>query len=129
MNEEGDVARILVVDDESEIRRFLNRVITALGHEVVEAPDGQTGLNRFQDETIDLSFVDINMPGMNGITFLEEVKIIDPQAIVVIMTGYPSADTIMKTVEDDGYTYITKPFQVEQIKDLVHRGLAAHGIA
>ena len=129
MRKEGDVARILVVDDEAEIRRFINRIITALGHEVIEAPDGQTGLNRFQDETIDLSFVDINMPGMNGITFLEEVKIIDPSAIVIIMTGYPSADTIMKTVEDDGYTYITKPFQVEQIKDLVHRGLAARGIA
>jgi len=121
------VARILIVDDEAEIRRFLSRIITHMGHEVIEAPDGQTALNLYQDQPVDLSFVDVNMPGMNGITFLEEVKVLDPAAVVIIMTGYPSADTIMKTIEDDGYTYITKPFHIEQIKDLVCRGLNAIG--
>ncbi|MCK5146767.1 response regulator [bacterium] len=122
------MARILVVDDEAEIRKFLSRIMKHMGHDVLEAPDGQVALTIFQDEEIDLSFVDINMPGMNGITFLEEVKVLDPSAIVIIMTGYPSADTIMKTIEDDGYTYITKPFHVEQIKDLVLRGLGAKGL-
>jgi two-component system response regulator PilR (NtrC family) len=122
------MAQILIVDDEAEIRRFLSRIMTHMGHQVLEAPDGQAALAIFQDEHVDVSFVDINMPGMNGITFLEEAKVLDPEAIVVIMTGYPSADTIMKTIEDDGYTYITKPFHVEQIKDLVERALEAKGI-
>ena len=54
---------------------------------------------------------------------LEEVKKMDPNAVVIMMTGYPSAETIIQTIEDDGYTYIAKPIKIEQIRDLIDKGL------
>ena len=119
------MANILIVDDEPEIRKFLRRIITKMGYEVFEAGNGTEAVEIFNNNEVSLSFVDINMPEMDGIEYLETIKEIKSEAIVIIMTGFPSADTILKTIEDDGYTYITKPFQVEQIQDLVERGMQA----
>ncbi len=119
------MANILIVDDEPEIRKFLRRIITKMGHEVFEAGNGKEAIEIYNNNEIALSLVDINMPEMDGIEYLETVKKIKSEAIVIIMTGFPSADTILKTIEDDGYTYITKPFQVDQIQDLVERGMQA----
>jgi DNA-binding NtrC family response regulator len=117
------MATILVVDDEPSIRSFISRVIETMGHQPVTASTGLEGLKRFQETPVDLSFVDINMPEMNGILFLEAAKKTDPKAVVIMMTGFPSAETIVETIEDDGYTYISKPIQLERLKDLVNRGL------
>ena len=119
------MAKILIVDDEKEIRGFLSRVVERLGHEAVEAADGMAALDVYHKEEIDLAFVDITMPKMGGIEYLEKIIAEDPAAVIIIMTGYPSADTIIKTIEDDGYTYIAKPFTVDLIEDLIARGLSA----
>jgi DNA-binding NtrC family response regulator len=117
------LATILIVDDEPSIRSFISRVVETLGHQPVTASTGVEGLKRFQETPVDLSFVDINMPEMNGIHFLEAAKKTDPKAVVIMMTGFPSAETIVETIEDDGYTYISKPIQLERLKDLVNKGL------
>ena len=117
------MAKILIVDDEVSIRMFLRKVVKRMGHVPVEAGDGKEGLDRFQEESIDLSIVDIKMPEMDGIKYLEEAKKLDPHAVVIIMTGYPSAETIIQMIEDDGYTYITKPIDMNRIMDIIERGL------
>jgi DNA-binding NtrC family response regulator len=94
-----------------------------MGHTSLEAADGKEALDLFQRESVDLSIIDVNMPKMNGICYLERVKEIDPRAVVIMMTGLPSAETIIETIEDDGYTYIAKPLQIEHIQDLIRRGL------
>ena len=94
-----------------------------MGHEPVEAANGKEACEKFQEVSIDLSFIDIHMPELDGIGCLEQFKEMDPKAVVVIMTGYPSAATIIETIEDDGYTYIAKPLDVDQIMDLIKRGL------
>jgi len=60
---------------------------------------------------------------MDGLTFLHEVKKIKPDSVVIIITGFPTAETITETVEEEGYTYLTKPLNVQQIIDLIQRGL------
>ncbi|MFH1942644.1 MAG: response regulator [bacterium] len=117
------LANILIVDDEAPIRRLLSDVITRMGHTPVEAADGKEAFEKFQSESIDLSFMDIHMPGIDGIGCLERMKEIDPKAVVIMMTGYPSAETIIETIEDDAYTYIAKPLDLNRIIDLVMRGL------
>ena len=114
---------ILIVDDEEYVRRFLRGVVERLNHKAVEAGDGKDALEKFRQESVDLSIVDVNMPEMDGIVFLEEVKKMDPNAVVIMMTGYPSAETIIQTIEDDGYTYIAKPIKIEHIRDLIDKGL------
>ena len=118
------MANILIADDESGVRVFISKVTEEMGHDIHEASNGKEALELFKKGNIDLSIIDINMPQMNGICYLESVKEIDPAAVVIMMTGMPSAETIIETIEDDGYTYITKPMEINQIKDLVLRGLA-----
>lgn len=119
------MAKILIADDEPSVRTFVSRVIENMGHDVTVVENGKTAFEIFQKEAFDLSFVDINMPEMSGIQFLEEAKVLDPKAMVIIMTGFPSAETIIETIEDDGYTYVAKPLRIDQIQDLVQRGLQA----
>jgi DNA-binding NtrC family response regulator len=117
------LANILIADDESGIRMFMSKIIQEMGHTVHEAANGKEALEIFKKETIDLSIIDINMPQMDGICYLERAKEIEPTAVVIMMTGLPSAETIIETIEDDGYTYIAKPLKIEQMKDLIERGL------
>lgn len=117
------MATILIADDEISIRKFLSRVVEGMGHRVLLAENGKIALNVFESESIDLSLVDVNMPDMDGIQYLEKVKEKDPDAVVIVMTGFPSAETIIETIEDDGYTYITKPLDISRVKDLITHGL------
>ena len=100
-------------------------MITGMGHIVIDASDGREALRIFREEPVDLSIVDVNMPVMGGLTFLHEAKKRDPDAVIIMMTGYPSAETIVKTIEQDGYTYMAKPINPAHLKDLVNHGLAA----
>lgn len=115
----------MILDDEASIRSLMHRVLQSMGHETIEAEDGEAALKQCEKRDIDLYFVDIHLPNISGLQFLEKIKEKDPNAIVIMMTGYPSAETIMETIEDDGYTYITKPLDLDHIRDLVQRGLAA----
>jgi len=118
------LARILIADDEEAIRHYLERLIRMMGHETVLANDGKNALELFKTHAIDLSIVDINMPEMGGMEFLHGAKEADPDAVIIIMTGYPSAETIVETIEDDGYTYLAKPIDMVQLQDLIGTGLA-----
>jgi DNA-binding NtrC family response regulator len=125
--EEVALANILIADDEELIRSFIKRIVEGLGHKAFLAANGITALDIFKKQEIDLSFVDVRMPEMDGLTFLHEAKKINPVAVVIVITGFPSAESITETVEEQGYTYITKPLSVQQIIDLVQRGLTGQG--
>ncbi len=117
------MARILIADDETSVRSLLVRIVEKMGHEPVEACNGKEAFDLFRHGAFDLSLIDIQMPEMDGIGFLEHAKEIDPEAVIIVMTGFPSAETIIQTIEDDGYTYIAKPVHVDQVIDLINRGL------
>jgi DNA-binding NtrC family response regulator len=119
------LANILVVDDEISVRELLCRIVKDMKHNPVDASNGLEALEKFKEESIALSIVDLNMPELDGLGYLREVKKMDPNAVVIIVTGYPSAETIVETIEDDGYTYIAKPIHVDQIKELIECGLAS----
>ena len=119
------MARILVLDDEEYVRNLVCEIVQRMGHTAIEAEDGKAALKKYTEGGIDLAIADINMPEMDGITFLEEAKKVDPHAVVIMMTGYPSAETIIQTIEDDGYTYVAKPLKIDRLRDLIQRGLEA----
>ena len=117
------MARILIADDEEGVRYYLQRSIQQIGHVPIEASNGKEALDIFKSGSIDLSIVDINMPEMDGLKFLHRAKKINPAAVVIIITGYPSAESVVETIEDDGYTYMTKPIDMVRLQDLINRGL------
>ncbi|MBN1780628.1 response regulator [bacterium] len=118
------MAKILIADDEEGIRHYLHKIVGLMGHQSIEAVNGRDALKIFKENSIDLSIVDINMPEMDGLRFLHEAKQADPEAVIIVMTGFPSAESIVETIEDDGYTYITKPIDLVRLQDLIGRGLS-----
>lgn len=117
------MATILIADDEQAVRKVIIKIVKEMGHSAIEAINGKDAWTKFQKNAIDLSIVDVKMPQMDGITFLKKVKKKNPHSVVIVMTGYPSAETIIETIEDDGYTYIVKPIRISHIQDLIERGL------
>lgn len=117
------MANILIADDVDMVRRFIRRIVEDLGHTPIEAENGNVAWSNYQKQPADLCIVDVKMPEMDGVTFLRKVKEVDPYAVVIMVTGFPSADTITETIEEEAYTYVTKPLKVDQMRDLIERGL------
>jgi len=117
------LANILIADDVDMVRRFIRRIVEDLGHTPIEAENGEVAWAKYQKQPTDLCIVDVKMPEMDGVTFLRKVKEADPYAVVIMVTGFPSADTITETIEEEAYTYVTKPIKVDQMRDLIERGL------
>lgn len=113
----------MIADDVDMVRRFIRRIVEDLGHTPVEAENGEAAWQKFQRQPIDLFVVDVKMPEMDGVTFLHKVKEKDPHAVIIMVTGFPSADVITETIEEEAYTYVTKPLKVDQMRDLIERGL------
>ena len=111
--------KILIVDDSKEILDNLKEVVEALGFQADTAESAVEGLEKYKNNDYSIVFTDIYMPGMDGMDFLHEIKKINPDEIVVVMTAYPSSETIMETIIADGYTYIEKPFMFDKIKNLL----------
>jgi DNA-binding NtrC family response regulator len=117
------MATVLIADDVDMVRRFIRRIVEDLGHTPVEAENGEVAWLKFQKQPVDLCVVDVKMPEMDGVTFLKKAREIDPHAVVIMVTGFPSADTIAETIEEEAYTYVTKPLKVDHMRDLIERGL------
>jgi len=116
--------RILVVDDEQIVRMSCERALVPKGYEVLLADHAQAGLETLGREKIDLVLTDLKMPGMDGLEFLKAVKESWPQVVVVMITGYQTIDTAVKSIKLGAYDYINKPFTPAQLNEVVARALS-----
>jgi PAS domain S-box-containing protein len=119
----GSEARILVVDDEMGIREGCKRALSAEGCLVDCAEDGNLGFQKVKENHYDLILVDLMMPGIGGLDLIQKVHYIDPEIIVVVITGYASIDTAVEATKRGAYDYLPKPFSPEALTALVKRGL------
>ena len=109
-------ARILVVDDEELIRDLLKMVLIDEGYTVVTAADGEEAIERLNKSPFDLVITDLVMPKANGVEVLRAAKGIDPDYPVMVITGYPSVETVTKLVRLGAGDYLTKPFNLDVVK-------------
>lgn len=119
------MARILIVDDERNIVLLLRQLFTECGYETCEAFNGLAGLKVFQSQFFDLVITDLRMPEMDGMSFLREVKLLEPEMPVIVLTAYDSPETAAEAKESGAYVYLTKPFQVEDLLSIVEAKLGA----
>lgn len=117
------VGNILAVDDEEAIRSMLSDLLTDLGHQVTVAVDGQDALDILKEQQFDLIISDLLMPRLNGIELLHAARRIYPQCPVVIITGAPSVDTVVKLISLGAADYIIKPFSLEMMAATVTKVL------
>jgi two-component system phosphate regulon sensor histidine kinase PhoR len=116
-------ADILVVDDEMGIREGCKRALVREGYAVDLAEDGAIGLQKVQQKTYDLILMDLMMPGIGGLDLIKKVHDIDPEIIVVVITGYATIETAVEATKRGAYDYLPKPFAPETLSGLVKRGL------
>ncbi|MGH9748806.1 MAG: response regulator, partial [Candidatus Polarisedimenticolia bacterium] len=102
-------ARVLVVDDDPPVRRFLIAALQEAGYAVEEADDGETAIRMFRARPYDLVVTDIMMPGTSGIEVLRSVKQFSPWTEVIVVTAYASLDTALRALRDGAYDLLTKP--------------------
>lgn len=115
--------KILVVDDEEVVCRFLKRVLDGGGHRVEVSRGGQEALEKLEEGTFDLVITDLKMPGVDGIGVLRRAKELDPLCEVIIITAYASVESAVEVMKLGAYDYISKPFNVDRIKFVVDKAL------
>ncbi|NOQ46777.1 MAG: response regulator [Desulfobulbaceae bacterium] len=110
---------ILVVDDELSMREFLKILLEKEGYEIAVAADGKKALELTGRQNFDLVVSDIRMPGMSGLELLAELKKNAPELPVILITAFASPDDAVTAMKNGAFDYITKPFQVEEIKGVI----------
>ncbi len=118
------MAKILIVDDEHDVVLMIRLLLKEHGYEVCDAPNGLAALRLFQAHFFDLIITDLRMPCMDGMSFLHEVKKLDPAIPVVILTAYDSPATAVEAMKGGASVYLAKPFEIDQLLNVVSRMLA-----
>ncbi|MEW6375988.1 MAG: ATP-binding protein [Thermodesulfobacteriota bacterium] len=121
----SDQTNILVIDDEQIMREGCSRILSKDGWSVIPAENGKQGLDQIQANPgkIDVILLDLMMPGMSGMEVLEQVRIIDPNMIVIVITGYATVESAVEAMKKGAYDFIPKPFTPDQLRIVVKRGL------
>jgi DNA-binding NtrC family response regulator len=120
------VIKILVVDDEAEIRSLLAAVLQNKGYEVVTAEDGAAALQAVPRERPAVILMDLSMPRMNGMDALPEIKRLDAEVPVIICTAHADLATAVRAMKLGAYDYLTKPFEVELLILTLERAVERH---
>lgn len=114
---------ILVVDDEEIMREILEALLTREGYEVKLASSGEEGLELARALPFDAAVVDIMMPGINGIETLDELRRIDEDLAVVIITAYASVESAISAMKSGAFDYITKPFKNDEVLVVIRNAM------
>jgi two-component system response regulator PilR (NtrC family) len=106
---------ILVIDDEDIMREILEALLSREGYHVKLAASGEEGLELARTQTFDVAVVDVMMPGMDGLAALEELKKIDDELPVLMVTAFASVETAIAAMKRGAFDYITKPFKNDEV--------------
>jgi DNA-binding NtrC family response regulator len=115
--------RLLVVDDDVDYARLVKEHLTDMGYLVETAHNGREGLGLFRNGDFPVVLTDLDMPGMNGIELLQNIKRIDQRAAVVIITGSGTLDLAISAVKNGAHDFVVKPVTPERLKLLVERAI------
>ncbi|MCJ7831050.1 MAG: response regulator, partial [Dehalococcoidia bacterium] len=115
--------RVLIVDDEEQMRELLAKVLEKNGYQVTTAGDGGQALALLEKEPMDLVVTDVRMPGLDGMEALKAIKELNPEIVVIIMTAFGSIDQAVQAVKEGAYDYINKPFKIDEMLLTIRKAL------
>jgi two-component system nitrogen regulation response regulator NtrX len=122
------MARLLVVDDERGIRTALVQVFEYEGHEVRAAEDGLGGIEAAKDFRPDAIFLDVKMPGLDGLDVLERLREDDPSILVIMISGHGTIDTAVEATRRGAYDFLQKPLDTDRLLVTLRRALELRGL-
>ncbi len=115
--------KILIVDNEKSMRDFLSIVLKKEGYWVETAEDGDHALKCFEKDIFDLVLTDIKMPRVSGLELLKALKSVSSETVIVMMTAFASTETAIEAMKEGAYDYLTKPFQIDEVKLIIKNAL------
>ena len=118
---------VLIIDDEESMREGCRQVLEDQGHRALVAKNGMQGLHLVEEFGPNLVLVDLKMPGMSGLEVIDEIRKIDPDTIVVVITGYGSIESAVGATKRGAFDYLTKPFGPHMLLNVVARGIERYG--
>lgn len=117
--------KVLVVDDEPEIRKLVTAMLARNGYRVLSADSGENALRLFKSNPdTDLLLTDVVSPGMSGPMIADQISTLKPDIKVLFMSGYDGTQVVQRYVIEKGYSLLTKPFSMEQLEAKVRAVLA-----
>src|ERR1700694_2503039 len=117
------MGRILIADDHDALRRGLARALTAAGHEVEEAPNGNQALERLHEGHFDVVLSDLKMGGSDGLDVLRTTRALHPTTAVILMTAFGSVNTAVEAMKIGAFDYVQKPFEIEEMEVKIEKAL------
>ena len=119
---------VLIIDDDKDFSRSLSDYLEESGFLVKTANNPKKGIEEFRKKIFHAVLLDLRMPGMSGEELLAELRRIDDDASVIVITAYPSIDSAVSTTKLDSYAYLTKPFEMERLIELIKEAVEQRGI-
>lgn len=116
--------KILFIDDEPDACGLFKKIVEKKGYHVFTATDTTCGYALYKEELPDLVFLDLVMPGSNGILLLKKIKRINPKQIVIILTGYGDLHSAKAAMRLGAFDYVSKPFDINAIISSIRDALA-----
>jgi two-component system NtrC family response regulator len=114
---------ILIVEDEELMRSILRQLLEAEGYRALTADSAENALEIFASNDVAVTLTDIKMAGMDGLELLDQIRAIDADALVIIMTAYSSVDSAIAALRKGAYDYVTKPFVNEDLLQTVRNAI------
>jgi CheY-like chemotaxis protein len=117
---------VLVVDDDTMILQVMSDLLKAAGYDVITATTGEEAVKYHVESQPALTFLDVKLRGKSGIDVFREIKAVDPQSTIVILTGYPKIEDTVQVIKEGAYNYLTKPIKSEEMLEMVAEVLGPH---
>jgi DNA-binding NtrC family response regulator len=119
MTKKNESFRVLIVDDNREIRTILEEYLREEGYAAEGAGDGNEALAKHGESPFDLIITDLNMPGMTGMELIKAIGKEESTTEFIIITGYASLDSAIEAVKAGAFDYIVKPFRIEELRVVI----------
>ena len=114
---------ILVVDDDTELRKVLSSILSEEGYAVKTAENGEQAIKVSEKKRFDLALIDVKLPDMEGTKLLHRLKEKQPHIVTVIITGFPTIQNAMGAVNEGADGYILKPFEIRKLLEAIRKHL------
>jgi len=129
MSEPALPEMVVVIDDDYAMRLSCGKILTKMGLRAETFEDGARGLDGVGTARPDMVIVDLKMPGISGMEVVTRVHEIDPQIVIVVITGYATIDTAVQAMKCGAYDFLPKPFSPDELRLIVNRGLERRRLA
>ena len=120
--------RILVVDDDEDICLYLKEFLTREGYRVTTITKPGDALQEIKEGRHQIVLLDVRMPDIDGVDLLRQVRSVDSDVCVIVMTAYPSVESAVETMKADAFDYLRKPFDPEHLRSVILRAVREKGL-